>query len=283
MNVNSKGSSIIKEVGELASHLRSHFELAKCWPIDGYSTDQLAASLSAAFGPGSHQRAAPNRAAQFLAHHLVSRHEPDRQVSNDSELIRFTNKAAFLWLTMQPGSKVSRLLESTARTAHHRTARALEPYLDEQDLLELLRWRLWNLRLEYFDESKALRAESIVAFVATVARNLAIDQLRRLASHRFDPMPQDDQLPALTHPGESDIESFDLYRDLRRAVEKATYDIPDWLSSASIEALMDLRPREEILNDVNRHRQKSGEKAWSANAFNAFLFRLRRRIRLSFE
>src|SRR5262249_30347031 len=75
-------------------------------------------------------------------------------------------KLAFLVLTTVPSSAVARLLAAVARRAYRRAGPALSPSLDADDLLSLLRWKLWTLPPEYLTPTRILRHPGLAAYVS---------------------------------------------------------------------------------------------------------------------
>ena len=202
-------------------------------------------------------------------------------VVREQSAATLANKAAFVWLTLDERGDVGRCLVHAARTAHRRTCRSLSPYLEEEDLHDLLRWKFWKLPPSQFDASRMLR--QLRRFLDVAAHHLAIDQLRKLHLHRFEPLPADDldaERICREPPAEQTVESaFALVEELHHAVQAVSKEDPDWLVKGAIAALIEAEPRTTILTELNRRRRENRLEPWSMSAFNQWLFRFRKKVR----
>ncbi len=216
------------------------------------------------------------RVAEFLADQLAS----DLISTGTSEPVapcEMAWKAVFLLHSIQPRSEIFKALVTVARSAYQRTAGALAPYVDADDLFELLRRRIWGLRPKYFGP-KALTGDKAYALLKTIAHRLAIDQIRRLASRRFEPSTlEPSHLPAEL-PGHAD-EASPLLEELRAALERMAATRQQWLVDLTVEALSHVRPRDQILDEINRRFDAEGRPPWSPGAFRVFLHRFREQVR----
>ena len=181
--------------------------------------------------------------------------------------------AAFLALLLDPGSALARVIREISASAHRRTAGALVPYVERDDLLSLFRWRLFELPGRYFASDRLIRQPGLRGFLATVARNLAIDEVRRLAGRTIE---VGDLAEATVEAPDVTLAVFDA---VRRAFDRATKDQSPWLADAALALLLETRDRAETLTEINRRRAEEGLATWSPNALAAFLKRLRASMR----
>jgi hypothetical protein len=238
-------------------------------PSAGRRGASLARALEASFGDDP---SAPPDAMRFVARWIAS-HDGDQQGVD-----RLGNRAAFLWLTLRASGALAELVRAAARKAYRGTAGTLQPFVEEEDFFELARWRLWRVPTSKFDAGGILRPTGMAGFVATVCRHLAIDQIRRLAKLQADPLPDDPD--AWTQASGSDPETqIATYEEIERAFRIAGDGHPTWLVRGVAAVLSESRDRLEVLEEINRERERAGEEPWTTGAFNTFLYRFRRSLR----
>ena len=185
-------------------------------------------------------------------------------------------KAVFVYLSMDPDSRVAALLREAASRAMRLTGGASRPFLDEDDLLQVLRWKLWQRPTPFFSREGMLR--NLEGYVRVAARRLAIDQIRQLGGGRFRPTELNlVELDAL--PSEQVASTSLEWNELVTALRPKLTETQDWLLEPALELLTKEISREQGLVEINRVRAAHGEKPWSQNALDVFLHRLRLRIR----
>lgn len=183
------------------------------------------------------------------------------------------NKAAFLWLSLQPTSEVTRAIGRASRRAFDVTYGALSPYLEPADLFELVRWKLWNVATGTYSRTRILEGNAILRYIATTARTIVIDQLRRIVK-------PGQPTAGVESPAAADPEAAtSIIEELTRAVVQASQGIPPNIAAIAVSVLAEERHRSTALKEINRERKRQGLRPWSGNAFNVFLFRFRKAIR----
>jgi len=192
-------------------------------------------------------------------------------------------KAAFLWLSIWPESGLHKSMKAIADRAYARTSTAIGPYVDAGDLLGLLRSRIWSLRLKYFEKEKALQVGFVTHFLPTVAKNLAIDQVRRWSRHPLVPLSDTIVEHESLEVSLSAKGGLDFPIELDRALDEASEGMPRWLRKAVIDALLSSQDRKKVLETINKRRIAAGDQEWSPGAFAVFLSRFRKRAREAYR
>jgi DNA-directed RNA polymerase specialized sigma24 family protein len=262
---NTDGHRACEEVSilghRIARELRS--------PSEGPRGASLVRALEASLGDDP---SAPRDAMRFVAR-WISDHD-----GGQHRVDRLGNRAAFLWLTLRASGALAGLVRAAARKAYRGTAGTLQPFVEEEDFFELVRWRLWRVPTSKFDAEGILRPSGLAGFLATVCRHLAIDQIRRLAKLQADPLRDDPD--AWTQASGADLETqIATYEEIDRAFRIAGDGHPPWLVRGVAAVLSESRDRLEVLEEINRERERAGEAPWTAGAFNTFLYRFRRSLR----
>lgn len=179
-------------------------------------------------------------------------------------------RLALLLLLTKPNSAVVALLRTVARDSFRRFDTALAPYIDEGDLLSILRWRLW-------ERPPTLSGPwSFRSFVRTVARSLAIDHARAVGRHA--PTSTDgryplDELVDSAPRADDRVDYFQLLSELDRIAST----IPD--GSILLGVLLEELDHNSALGEINARRTRRGEEALTPEGLRSALYRLRRALR----
>ena len=199
----------------------------------------------------------------------------DLALSNagDAPLTALANKLAFQILTTRPKWSVARLLTGVAERAFRRAGPALSPLLEQDDLISLLRWKLWTLPAEYFTSNRILKHPGLAAYVSVIARRIVIDECRAM-DNRVRTGIEPESVESAVDPRatlESVLDELDL-------LQRFASELPDW-QAPLVQVLAGQLDREQALAALNHEREAAGLPVWSADAMRTAIHRARKRLR----
>jgi hypothetical protein len=190
------------------------------------------------------------------------------------------SKLAFAALSLFGSTHVHQLLRHVARAAYHRVAPALAPYVTEADLLDRLRLRTWLVSAEHFSESEFLKHPGVVGLLSTSARNIALDELRRLTSDR-----RREQVWTETYGRKLDAPHVGdtLDDEVEQALLEAGKDLPPVTLQTIVDILGEVTSREAGLRTINQDRTSRNQEPWTDGALRTAISRYRQRVRDSLK
>ena len=183
------------------------------------------------------------------------------------------NKLAFLLLSTVQASPVAQLLSAVAARAFRRAGPAFGPLLDSEDLLSLLRWRLWSLPADHFAPTRILKQPGLAAYVSVIARRIVIDECRAMENRARAGID-----PATIETSADPRSSLDTVLDELDLLQRFSSELPEW-EAPLVDVLAGQAERDAALRAVNRKREAAGLVPWSADSMRTALHRARKRLR----
>lgn len=193
--------------------------------------------------------------------------------AGDASAADRANKLAFQMLTVIAASPVAQLLSAVAERSFRRAGPALGPYLDANDLLSLIRWKLWTLPADHFAPTRILKHPGLAAYVSVIARRIVIDECRAF-DNRTRTGTDPETLEASVDPRATLANVLDDL-DLLQRLES---EFPDW-QKPLVDVLAGQAERQSALRAINRAREAAGLSPWSAEAMRTGVHRARKRLR----
>lgn len=193
--------------------------------------------------------------------------------ATDAPIEARANKLAFVLLTTVPSSPVARLLGSIAERAFARAGAAFGSFIDADDLLSLLRWRLWTLAPAYFTSSRILKHPGLAAYLSVIGRRIVIDECRAMdnrARSGIEPETIEASIDARA--------TLDAILDDLDLLRRFGSELPEW-QSPLVEVLAGQADRDDALHAINRKRDQVGLPPWSPEAMRTAVHRARIRLR----
>lgn len=188
-------------------------------------------------------------------------------------------KLSLAVLSLVRASEVFKLLSYAARATYRRYVSLLSPFVQEEDLLDEVRQRLWSASTDRFSPAGFLKNPGIVGYLARIAQRAALDHIRRNAARVRKEAWVVQQAQAVDGNEEPKHSIDDLMNEaLRQAGEHLSPDarrvFPDILA--------EVISRREGLQRINQERAGLGLAPWSEAVLRNALFRYRARVREAF-
>ena len=192
--------------------------------------------------------------------------------AGDAPVDARANKLGFLLLSLVPSSPIAVLLAAVANRAFRRAGPAFGPLIDADDLLSLLRWKVWGLPAEHFAPDRVLRHPGLAAYLSVVARRIVIDECR--AMDRVSPSIEPESIEVVIDP-RSSLDEILADLDLLR---RFASELPEW-EAPLVDVLAGEVERDAALKTINRKREGAGLPAWTADSMRTGVHRARKRLR----
>jgi nucleoside phosphorylase len=193
--------------------------------------------------------------------------------AGDAPVVTRANKLAFLLLSTVPSSSIAQLLSGVAARAFRRAGPAFGPLIDADDLLSLLRWKLWTLPADHFAPERILKHPGLAAYLSVIARRIVIDECRAMENRARVGID-----PATIERSADPRSSLEALLDELDLLQRFATELPEW-EAPLIDVLTGQVERNGALSAINHKRAAAGLVAWSADSMRTAIHRARKRLR----